>query len=182
MRLSLGLIMSLGWLLGQGAEPHWVAYGGSEFFRHRYHRGYLPPLFMQGGFLGVTRTLVQSGSSYQVRVWGEGRLALPVIGSGGVGPLRLIPGATAGVAFQIAPLGADQFYVQISPGLDAYWMQIGDPAYTSFSQDAQLRPILFVELGLPTQDGFPFFVRYGFYPTPGMTSRMIISVGSYFRI
>jgi hypothetical protein len=112
---------------------------------------------MQGGFLGVTRTLVQSGSSYQVRVWGEGRLALPVVGSGGVGPLRLIPGAAAGVAFQIAPLGAEQFYVQISPGLDAYWMQIGDPAYTSFSQDAQVRPILLRRVGATYAGWFSLF-------------------------
>lgn len=115
-------------------------------------------------------------------VVGEGRLALPVIGAGGVGRLKIVPGATTGLAFQIAFPEADQLYVQVSPGVDAYWMEIGDPAYTTFSQDAQIRPILLVELGLPTQDGFPFFLRYGFYPTPGITSRWIFSMGSYFRL
>jgi len=182
MRLSLGFLLTLSWLLGQGAESEWTGYGGSEILRHRYHRGYLPPVLMNGGFVGVSRRLVQSGRSYQVRLWAEGRLALPVIGGASLGRFRLVPGASAGLAFQVALPEADHLYLQVGPGLDAYWMQIGDPNYTSFSRDGQLRPILLVEIGLPTRDGFPFFVRYGFYPTPGMTSRMIISMGSYFRI
>ncbi len=159
-----------------------MAYGGSEVLRHRYHRGYLPPVLMNGGFLGVSRSVTQSGRSYQMRLWAEGRLALPVIGAAGVGRVKLVPGAAMGLAFQVAFPEVDQFYLQFCPGLDAYWMQIGDPSYTSFSQDKQLRPILLIEAGLPTRDGFPFFVRYGFYPTPGTTSRAMISLGSYFRI
>jgi hypothetical protein len=99
-----------------------------------------------------------------------------------MGRLKIVPGAAIGFAFQAAFPEFDQFYLQISPGIDAYWMQVGDPAYTTSSQDTQIRPILLLELGLPTQDGFPFFVRYGFYPTPGSTSRWILSIGSYFRI
>jgi len=180
MRLTLGLILTLSCLWGQGAE--WMGYGGSEILRHQYHRGYLPPILMNGGFLGVSRNLIRSGRSYVVRFWAEGRLALPVIGGASIGRFRLVPGATAGLAFQVAFPEVDQFYLQVSPGLDGYWMQIGDPTYTSFSRDGQLRPIVFVEAGLPTRDGFPFFVRYGFYPTPGTTSRVVISMGSYFRI
>ncbi len=180
MRLGLTLLVS--WMLAQGMERGWLAYGGSELIWHRYHRGYLPSLLMNGGFLGVSRSLAHSGRSYQVRWWGEGRLALPVIGAGGMGRLKIVPGATAGLAFQVAFPEADQLYLQVSPAIDAYWMEIGDPAYTTFSQDAQIRPILLLELGLPTRDGFPFFVRYGFYPTPGSTSRWIVSMGSYFRL
>jgi len=177
-----GLILLLSWVSAQEMESTWSAYGGSELIRHQYHRGYLPPLLMNSGFLGVARSLAHSGRSYQVRWWGEGRIALPVIGAGGVGRLKLVPGATTGLAFQLAFPEADQLYLQISPGIDTYWMEIGDPAYTSFSQDAQIRPILLLELGFPTRDGFPFFVRYGFYPAPGTASRWILSMGSYFRL
>lgn len=180
--MRLGLILLASWVSAQAVEGSWMAYSGSELIRHRYHRGYLPPLLMNGGFLGVSRGLARSGRSYQIRWWGEGRIALPVVGAGGMGRLKVVPGAATGFAFQAALPEFDQFYLQISPGVDAYWMQVGDPAYTTFSQDAQIRPILLLELGLPTQDGFPFFVRYGFYPTPGSTSRWILSIGSYFRI
>ncbi len=136
---------------------------------------------MSSGFAGISYTWRSSGQSYRLRGWAEGRLALPMIGSAGLGRLQVIPGATMGLGFQVGLPEPDQLYVQLSPGIDMYWMQVGDPSQTTFSTDWQVRPIIIAEVGFPARDDYPFFVRYGFYPAPGTTSRMVIGFGTYFR-
>ncbi|MCS7188726.1 MAG: hypothetical protein RMJ66_01550 [Bacteroidia bacterium] len=147
-------------------------YTSSEFILMRFHKSYLPPLFSAGAMGGSTFQLIHSGISHRGYIWGE--LRLMYLLSGGMPPI--FPGATGGFSWRVGLPEPDRYYIQVGIGLDFYSIRKRDAGVSI--HDTQLRPIIYTEVGSFTLLE-PLFLRYGFYPTPGSTSKFVFSIGTY---
>ncbi|GIV25785.1 MAG: hypothetical protein KatS3mg026_1477 [Bacteroidia bacterium] len=164
------------WLLGSllvyGQTPL-RTYVGTEFILLRFHRDYLPPALATGVVGGLGREIWRSGTSHAVLVWGEGRLFYPL----GSTVFPLSGGASLGIGWQVGLPDPERYALQLRFGLDGYTFRT-DGRYSIPIRDHQLRPVVQIELSASFAE--LVFVRYGFYPTPGTTSKYFVALGSYF--
>ncbi|MCX7606176.1 MAG: hypothetical protein N2170_02765 [Bacteroidia bacterium] len=164
-------LLALQLLCAQGSTQ---LFGGSELILLRFHRGYLPPLLGTGVMGGATWEIFRSGSSHRLLAWGEARLTYLL----GASLPPVFPGGTLGLCWRIGLPDPEKLYAQVGAGIDGYILRTHDKGGTPF-QDQQLRPLLQIEAGTFVFLE-PVFIRYSFYPTPGTTSKYVISIGTYF--
>lgn len=167
----LAFLISAGSLLWGQSRLH--TYVGTELTLLRFHRNFLPPALTTGIVGGVAQEIWRSGVSHAVIAWGEGRLFYPV----GISAFPLSAGVSVGTGWQISLPDPERYAFQLRLGLDGYTFQT-DGRQGIPLRDQQLRPLLQFELTVSFPEAF--FVRYGFYPTPGSTSKYYVAVGSYF--
>lgn len=153
-------------------------YVGTEFTLLRFHRDFLPPALATGLVGGLSREVWRSGTSHAGLVWGEGRLFYPLRSLA----LPLSWGASVGIGWQVGLPDPERYALQVRVGLDGYTFRT-DGRYSTPIHDRQLRPVVQLELSAFFAEPIfaePIFVRYGFYPTPGSTSKYFVALGSYF--
>lgn len=148
-------------------------YMASEFMLLRFHRGYYPPLLATTVAGGMAWELYCSGSTYKLMTWSDARLIYAV----GMRRVSLAPGGTLGIAARIEPPSRFRYYFQIGLGMDGHYLRITDGGGSLIS-DTQLRPIFALE-GAYQAFIDRVFLRYGFYPTPGATSKYVFTIGTY---
>lgn len=173
MRNWIGIGVWLSFSFSYGQEIVSV-YTGSELVLLRFHRDYLPPVVATGIMGGGAWEIVCSGLSHRMRAWADFHLTYPL----GTGVPTFFPGASGGIAWQVGLRDPSRYYVQVGIGIDAYAFRTRDAGGVPI-RDQQLRPIVLTEVGTSVFQE-PLFIRYGFYPTPGKTSKYVIAMGTYF--